>query len=260
MVNHYLPPDWPAPKNVRSAISLRTGGVSEAPFNSNNLALHVEDNPAHVLANRQTLVTALNLPCDPLWLEQVHGTDIVYASNVQGVPKAQGIPSADGSYTDTANTVCAVLTADCLPVLFCNNSGTQVAAAHAGWRGLCNGILRDTVQTFAPYDDQVMAYLGPAIGPQTFEVGAEVLEAFLAKAQNTEHQKAIKAAFVPSSTAGKHLADLYALARAELAACGVTAVYGGEHCTFSQPEQFYSYRRDRKTGRNASLIWLENSN
>ena len=260
MANQYLTPDWPAPKNVRSAISLRTGGVSEAPFNSNNLALHVEDNPAHVLANRQALVTALNLPCDPLWLEQVHGTDIVYLSNVQGVPKAQGIPRADGSYTDTANTVCAVLTADCLPVLLCNASGTHVAAAHAGWRGLCNGILRDSVATFPQHDDQIMAYLGPAIGPQTFEVGAEVLESFLAKAQNVEHQQAIRAAFVPSSTIGKHLADLYALARAELAASGVTAVYGGEHCTFSQPEQFYSYRRDRKTGRNASLIWLQNSN
>lgn len=260
MANQYFIPDWPAPKNVRSAISLRAGGVSKAPFNSNNLALHVEDNPAHVLANRQTLVTALNLPCDPLWLEQVHGTDIVYAPNIKGVPKAQGIPSADGSYTDTANTVCAVLTADCLPVLLCNQSGTHVAAAHAGWRGLCNGILRDSVATFAQHDDQIMAYLGPAIGPQRFEVGAEVLEAFLVKAQNVEHQQAIKAAFLPSSAAGKHLADLYALARAELAACGVTAVYGGEYCTFSQPEQFYSYRRDRKTGRNASLIWLENSN
>lgn len=260
MANQYFIPDWPAPKNVRSAISLRAGGVSKAPFNSNNLALHVEDNPAHVLANRQTLVTALNLPCDPLWLEQVHGTDIVYAPNIKGVPKAQGIPSADGSYTDTANTVCAVLTADCLPVLLCNQSGTHVAAAHAGWRGLCNGILRDSVATFAQHDDQIMAYLGPAIGPQRFEVGAEVLEAFLIKAQNVEHQQAIKAAFVPSSAAGKHLADLYALARAELAACGVTAVYGGEYCTFSQSEQFYSYRRDRKTGRNASLIWLENSN
>lgn len=260
MANQYFIPDWPAPKNVRSAISLRAGGVSKAPFNSNNLALHVEDNPAHVLANRQTLVTALNLPCDPLWLEQVHGTDIVYAPNIKGVPKAQGIPSADGSYTDTANTVCAVLTADCLPVLLCNQSGTHVAAAHAGWRGLCNGILRDSVATFAQHDDQIMAYLGPAIGPQRFEVGAEVLEAFLVKAQNVEHQQAIKAAFLPSSAAGKHLADLYALARAELAACGVTAVYGGEYCTFSQSEQFYSYRRDRKTGRNASLIWLENSN
>ena len=260
MAGSYFIPDWHAPKNVRSAISLRTGGVSEAPFNSNNLALHVEDNSGHVLANRQALVTALNLPSDPLWLDQVHGTDIVYGSNIQSVPKAQGVPSADGSYTDNGNIVCAVLTADCLPVLLCNQSGTQVAAVHAGWRGLCNGILRDTVQTFAQDGNQVMAYLGPAIGPQVFEVGAEVLEAFLAKAQNAEHQQAIKVAFVPSSTGRKYLADLYALARAELAACGVTGVYGGKYCTFSQSEQFYSYRRDVKTGRNASLIWLENSN
>ena len=254
MTERFFIPDWPAPNNVRSAITLRAGGVSLAPFTSNNLAVHVGDNEEHVAANRQSLVNELRLPCQPLWLDQVHGTDTVYA------PKADGIPSADASYTDTADTVCAVLTADCLPVLLCNQSGTHIAAAHAGWRGLCNGILRNTVRLVAYERDPVMAYLGPAIGPQVFEVGAEVLQAFLNRAQSTQHRQAIEAAFRSCLTEDKYLANLYALARAELAACGVTAVYGGEHCTFSQIEQFYSYRRDIKTGRNASLIWLQNNN
>lgn len=254
MTERFFIPDWPAPKNVRSAISLRAGGVSVAPFNSNNLATHVGDSGEHVAANRQSLIDELSLPCQPLWLAQVHGTDVVY------VPGAKGIPSADASYTDSADTVCAVLTADCLPVLLCNQSGSQVAAAHAGWRGLCNGILRDTVGTFAHSKAPIMAYLGPAIGPQVFEVGAEVLQAFISTAQSPQHLHAIEGAFRSGSTVGKYLADLYDLARAELAACGVTDVYGGEHCTFSQPEQFYSYRRDSKTGRNASLIWLQNGN
>lgn len=254
MTERFFIPDWPAPNNVRSAITLRTGGISQAPFTSNNLAVHVGDNEEHVAANRQSLVNELRLPCQPLWLDQVHGTDTVY------VPEADGIPSVDASYTDTADTVCAVLTADCLPVLLCNQSGTHIAAAHAGWRGLCNGILRNTVRSFAYEKDPIMAYLGPAIGPQVFEVGAEVLQAFVSRAQSTRHRQAIEAAFRSGLTEDKYLADLYVLARAELAACGVTAVYGGDRCTFSQSDQFYSYRRDIKTGRNASLIWLQNDN
>ena len=140
MTERFFIPDWPAPNNVRSAITLRTGGISQAPFTSNNLAVHVGDNEEHVATNRQSLVNELRLPCQPLWLDQVHGTDAVYA------PEAEGLPSADASYTDTEDTVCAVLTADCLPVLLCNQSGTHIAAAHAGWRGLCNGILRNTVR------------------------------------------------------------------------------------------------------------------
>lgn len=254
MTEHFFIPDWPAPDNVRSAITLRAGGVSLAPFTSNNLAVHVGDNAEHVAANRQFLVNELRLPCQPLWLDQVHGTDIVCA------PEAEGTPSADASYADALDAVCAVLTADCLPVLLCNQSATQVAAAHAGWRGLSNGILRETVRTFTYKKDPIMAYLGPAIGPQVFEVGAEVMQAFLNSAQSTQHRQVIEASFKSALIEGKYLADLYALARAELAACGVSAVYGGEHCTFSQPEQFYSYRRDSKTGRNASLIWLQNDN
>lgn len=254
MKRHLLIPHWPAPSNVGAAITLRSGGASEAPFSSNNLALHVGDCEDIVLANRKALVKDLNLPTDPRWLDQVHGTDIVYA------PTAEGVPIADASYTNITDSVCAVLTADCLPVLLCNQSGTQVAAVHAGWRGLSNGIVRNAVQTFDEHRGQVMAYLGPAIGPDAFEVGVEVLQAFIDKAQSTQQRQAIEKCFVPGLDQGKYMADIYALARAELGACGVLSVYGGEHCTYSQPDQFYSYRRDVKTGRNGSLIWLQNSN
>jgi len=252
MAENFLIPDWPAPAQVKSAIILRSGGCSRAPFESNNLALHVEDNASDVQKNRDGLVDSLALPAQPLWLNQCHGTDLVY------VPQASQAASADGSYSDTANTVCAILTADCLPVLFCNQSGSQVAAAHAGWRGLCGGILRKTVATFKHSPDQVMAYLGPAIGPQVFEVGAEVLQAFLHSAQNAQHNQAVIAAFkAVDGSADKYLADLYALARAELAASGVIEIYGGNYCSYSDSERFYSYRRESKTGRNASLVWLQ---
>ncbi len=252
MAENFLIPDWPAPAQVKSAIILRSGGCSRAPFESNNLALHVEDNASDVQKNRDGLVDSLALPAQPLWLNQCHGTDLVY------VPQASQAASADGSYSDTANTVCAILTADCLPVLFCNQSGSQVAAAHAGWRGLCGGILRKTVATFKHSPDQVMAYLGPAIGPQVFEVGAEVLQAFLHSAQNAQHNQAVIAAFkAVDGSADKYLADLYALARAELAASGVIEIYGGNYCSYSDSERFYSFRREPKTGRNASLVWLQ---
>ena len=246
-----LIPAWPAPETVGAAITIRSGGCSRAPYNDNNLALHVGDNEFDVEANRQLLASRLGLAEQPLWLQQVHGTEIVYG------PNADGTPVADASYSDKAGAACVVMTADCLPVLMCNRQGTRVAAAHAGWRGLCNGILRKTVATFAP-DDQLLAYLGPAIGPKAFEVGAEVLQAFQDRAQNPRHMQAIKAAFVPALP-GKYLADLYALARAELACSGVDAVYGGDYCTFNDAERFYSYRREPETGRFASLIWLKDS-
>ena len=246
-----ITPQWPAPANVGSAITLRTGGCSTAPFDQSNLALHVQDNPQDVIANRQSLVQSLELPAQPLWLDQVHSTDLVY------VPEAIDTPRADGSYSDQSGTVCAVLTADCLPVLLCDSAGTQVAAAHAGWRGLCGGILRKTVATFKQSPDQLLAYLGPAIGPQVFEVGGEVLQAFLDQAQNPQHQRAIVAAFTSRESAGdKYLANLCALARAELQASGVTQIYGGDYCSYSDSGRFYSYRREPKTGRNGSLIWL----
>jgi len=252
MADNFLIPDWPAPAQVMSAITLRTGGCSRAPFDSNNLALHVDDNEADVQKNRHRLIDDLALPAQPLWLEQCHSTELVY------VPEARQAASADGSYSDQANTVCAILTADCLPVLFCNQSGSQIAAVHAGWRGLCGGILRKAVATFKHSPQQVMAYLGPAIGPQVFEVGAEVLQAFLQTAQNEQHQQSVREAFkAVDGSADKYLADLYALARAELAASGVSEVYGGKYCSYSDSERFYSFRRESKTGRNASLIWLQ---
>lgn len=251
-----ITPQWPAPLNVGAAITLRSGGCSTAPFEQSNLALHVQDNPQHVAANRQSLVQSLKLPVQPLWLDQVHGTHIVYAPNA-GVQGPADTPRADGSYSDRQGTVCAVLTADCLPVLFCDSAGTQVAAAHAGWRGLCGGILRKAVATFKSSPDQLLAYLGPAIGPQIFEVGGEVLQAFLSQAQSPQHQQAIEAAFTAREPASdKYLADLYALARAELEASGLSQIYGGDYCSYSDSERFYSYRRESKTGRNGSLIWL----
>ncbi len=249
-------PDWPAPDNVAAAITLRSGGCSHAPFDQSNLALHVQDNPQHVQANRDSLIQSLKLPAQPLWLEQYHSTELVYAPQFSS---SQTAPRADGSYSDQPGTVCAILTADCLPVLLCDRAGTQVAAAHAGWRGLCAGILRKMVATFTSPADQLIAYLGPAIGPQQFEVGAEVLQAFLDNGQDSHHRAAIAAAFSRRAAIRqqeKYLADLCALARAELAACGLTAVYGGEYCSYTDSERFYSYRREAQTGRNASLIWL----
>ncbi len=252
MAENFLTPDWPAPTQVRSAITLRSGGYSRVPYDTNNLAMHVDDNQDDVKKNRRNLIETLALPSQPLWLDQYHSTELVYA------PQAEQAAAADGSYSDQLNTVCAILTADCLPVLFCNQSASQVAAAHAGWRGLCGGILRKTVATFKHSPQQVMAYLGPAIGPQVFEVGAEVLQAFVQTAQNKHHQQAIEHAFKPiNGSVNKYIGNLYALARAELAACGVTEVYGGDYCTYSDKQRFYSYRRQSKTGRNASLIWLQ---
>ena len=251
-MDNFIIPQWPVPASVKSAITLRTGGYSQPPFDSNNLATHVEDNPADVQLNRDNLVKTLNLPAEPLWLDQYHSTDLVY------LPDTSRAARADASYSDRPDSVCVILTADCLPVLFCNRSGSQVAAAHAGWRGLCGGILRNTVASFKDSADQIMAYLGPSIGPEAFEVGEEVLEAFLQKAQNQTHRRNIETAFTPvQAVTGKYLADLHQLARADLAACGVTQVYGGDFCSYADSERFYSYRREPKTGRNASLIWLQ---
>ena len=249
-MSNVLSLDWPAPEAVGAAITVRTGGVSEGPFEANNMALHVDDNESAVHKNRQVLQAELSLEQQPLWLDQCHGTDIVL------VEESLGVPRADASQTRQANRACVVMTADCLPVLFCNHQGTQVAAVHAGWRGLCNGILRKTVAQF-DRPESVIAYLGPAIGPKVYEVGAELLPAFVKNSQDAVQVAAIQVAFVPLQS-GKFLANLYALARAELASCGVNAVYGGEFCTFSEPERFYSYRRAPKTGRTASLIWLKN--
>jgi YfiH family protein len=236
-------PDWPAPDSVRAVTTTRDGGVSTAPYDTLNLAAHVGDRPQAVEQNRRLLRERLRLPSEPLWLNQVHGDRVV--SGGTGFP----CPAADAACSDTTGVVCVVLTADCLPVLFCNRAGTRVAVAHAGWRGLADGVLERTVEAISVAPEQLLAWFGPAIGPEIFEVGAEVRDAFVS--QNA----AAAAAFVPQP-GGRWLADLYRLARIRLEAIDILAVYGGGLCTFSDPHRFYSYRRDGVTGRMASLIWL----
>ncbi|MCP5141952.1 MAG: peptidoglycan editing factor PgeF [Gammaproteobacteria bacterium] len=245
MTIEWLTPDWPAPPNVRAGTTLRSGGVSVGPFVSLNLAAHVDDAPAAVATNRARLTTELALPESPEWLSQVHG---VHVHRLEGTRADEPVP-ADAVWSDRPGRVCAVLTADCLPVLFCDRDATRVAAAHAGWRGLAAGVLEATVAAMGGDPAAVLAWLGPAIGPQAFEVGEEVRARFIA-----DHPVAA-AAFVPSP-AGRWLADIYALARIRLAAVGVTAVYGGGECTFTDADRFYSYRREPRTGRMASLIYI----
>jgi len=239
----WLTPDWPAPGRVRAASTLRTGGVSAGPWTSLNLGAHVGDDPAAVTANRRLLVEALGLPSEPRWLQQVHGT------RVAGCDWQPGC-EADAAVTDQPGDVCVVMTADCLPVLLCNRAGTRVAAAHAGWRGLAAGVLERSAGAFADPPGDLLAWLGPAIGPGAFEVGEEVRQAFCAK------DPGAAVAFAPSVQAGHWLADLYSLARRRLAACGVNAVYGGGECTYSDAARYFSFRRDGTTGRMASLVWL----
>ena len=234
-------PDWPAPANVGALQTLRGGGCSPAPWDSFNLGDHVGDDPIRVAANRAGLRTLL--PADPLWLQQVHGTAAV------DIAKMAKTVEADAAFCREPGRVCAVMTADCLPVLFCDRSGSVVAAAHAGWRGLLAGVLETSIAGMDVPADQILVWLGPAIGPQNFEVGQEVRDAFVAR------DVAAHAAFHPHG-AGKWLADLYWLARQRLNAAGVTAIYGGELCTVADAKRFFSYRRDGVTGRMASLIWL----
>ncbi|PWB59092.1 MAG: peptidoglycan editing factor PgeF [Nitrosomonadales bacterium] len=243
----FLIPDWPAPAHVQARVTTRRGGMSAAPYASLNLGDHVGDDPAAVAANRAQLRRCL--PSEPLWLKQVHGSGIVAAD------LAVGVPEADGSVSRQTDRICAVLTADCLPVLFCDRSGTVVAAAHAGWRGLADGVLEAAVRAMAVEPGEILAWLGPAIGPQAFEVGEEVRQIFMA------HDPAAALAFMPGSSgsAGKWLADIYLLARQRLARAGVKQVFGGDFCTHTDAERFYSYRRDGMTGRMASLIWLDSS-
>lgn len=238
-----LIPDWPAPSRVRAACTTREGGVSRPPFDSLNLGDHVGDDPGAVAENRRRLREALALPADPCWLDQVHGTCAVEAAPLHERCKA------DAGVTGEPGRVCAVLTADCLPVLFCDRSGSRVGAAHAGWRGLEGGVLEATVSAMGIPPGELMAWLGPAIGNGAFEVGPEVREAFLAR------DAGAASAFRPSPS-GRWLADLYALARRRLDRIGVTAIHGGGLCTFSDPRRFYSFRRDGRTGRMATLIWL----
>ncbi|MBB3324968.1 purine nucleoside phosphorylase YfiH [Atlantibacter sp. RC6] len=236
-------PDWPLPPGVAACSSMRIGGVSTGPYASLNLGAHCGDNADDVEENRRRLFAAAQMPSRPVWLEQVHGNAVL---RLTGEPYAS--KRADASWSDTPGTVCAVMTADCLPVLFCNQAGSEVAAAHAGWRGLCDGVLEATLASFNDRPENIMAWLGPAIGPQAFEVGDDVRDAFIAK----DSQAA--SAFRPVGE--KYFADIYQLARQRLTTAGVTKIYGGDRCTFTEKDDFFSYRRDRITGRMASFIWL----
>lgn len=243
MVNDWIVPDWPAHPRVRAASTTRAGGVSGAPYASMNPAAHVGDSPAAVRENRARLAAQLRLPATPFWLQQVHGTRVVDAATTAALPEA------DGAWSTRANVVCAVLTADCLPLLLSDRDGRCVAAAHAGWRGLAAGVIEHAVAALPVKGDALLAWLGPAIGPEAYLVGDEVRAAFMARdAQAAD-------AFAAHPGGGWH-ADLYRLARQRLAACGVNAVYGGDHCTFQENERFFSFRRDGVTGRMATLIWL----
>ncbi len=237
-----LIPDWPAPRHVRALQTLRTGGSSPAPWDSLNLGDHVGDLLANVQSNRAIL--RASVPSEPLWLRQVHGTTVIDVHDAHAQP-----PEADAAFVRDRGAVCAVMTADCLPVLFCDRAGSVVAAAHAGWRGLEAGILEATIAAMGVAPGELMAWLGPAIGPACFEVGDEVRAAFLARDAKSG------AAFVPGAP-GKWLADIYWLARQRLQQSGVAAVFGGGLCTVSDHERFFSYRRDGVTGRMATLIWL----
>lgn len=257
-----IQPDWPAPSRVRAWATTRIGGVSAAPWAALNLGEHVGDDPASVRRNRELVRATLELPAEPSWLQQVHGTAVVTAvaatATAAGTASATALatasaPVADASWTTAPGVTCAVLTADCLPVLFCNRAGTHVAAAHAGWRGLAAGVLECTIGWLAAdgvRPDSLLAWLGPAIGPSAYEVGDEVRAAFL------QADPAAARAFRPRRP-GHWLLDLYAAARLRLARAGVTAVFGGEHCTLKESGRFFSHRRDGVTGRQATLICLE---
>ena len=240
----WLVPEWPVPTWVRACTTTRSGGVSEGSYASLNLAEHVGDDPARVTENRRRLLEVSPLPAAPLWLRQVHGVTVVDAATVRAGCQA------DASFVTHPGIACVVLTADCLPLLLCDSGGTRVAAVHAGWRGLLGGIIENCVRCLDCPGSRLFAWLGPAIGSKAFEVGDEVRDAFIAE----DPQAA--AAFGPSSE-GKWLADIYELAKQRLARVHVTRVFGGNWCTVSDSERFYSYRRDGVTGRMASLIWLE---
>lgn len=240
-----IQPQWPQPPTVRSCATTRQGGISLPPFDTLNLGSHVGDDPQSVTTNRLRLIDLAALPTAPYWLEQVHGTHVVRLT-----PTTPYSPTlvADAAYTNHQGVVCAAMTADCLPVLFSSLAGDEVAAAHAGWRGLHAGVLEKTVAEFSAKPSDIIAWLGPAIGPQQFEVGGEVRDAFVSV------DSLASAAFRPKGK--KFLADIYHLARLRLNSCGVTRIYGGEYCTVTDSTKFYSYRRDVNTGRMASLIWL----
>jgi len=236
-----ITPRWNAPDHIKAFSTTRVGGLSQAPFASNNLGQHVGDSSDTVAANR-TLLNSY-LPSAPIWLDQRHTTTII------DINASTGAHIADASVTDVKNVVCCVMTADCLPILLTDKQGTQVAAVHAGWRGLCDGIVENAIAAFSCPAREVIAWLGPAIGPNTFEVGQDVVDRFCQR-----HPSDV-CCFEPQNN--RYLADIYKLATKRLERAGVTEISGGEYCTYQQSELFFSYRREGQTGRMASMIWIE---
>ncbi len=242
----FIAPDWPAPARVRALCTVRGGGVSRAPYKSLNFGQRVGDEPAALAENLVRLTRAAGLPAAPQWLTQVHGSRVADLD-------IEGPREADACLTRTPGRICAIQTADCLPVLFTATDGSLVGAVHAGWRGLAAGVLQATLAALADAalpGTQFLAWLGPAISPAHFEVGEEVRTAFLGTDPDAE------IAFVENPR-GRWQCDLYTLARRALARAGIADIYGGEHCSFAETGRFYSYRRDGQTGRMASLIWIE---
>lgn len=239
----FITPDWPVPDNIRCVTTTRTGGYSQHEYSSLNLGDHVKDDANNVYKNRQLVKQELQLPNEPVWLEQVHGSSVLSLSD-----KAPADNTADAAYTNESGVVCAVLTADCLPVVFCDQSGSYLAVAHAGWRGLLNGVLENTLRALPIDNAEIMCWLGPAIGLNKFEVGEEVTEQFVTK--DSTHKNSFHA-----QNDTKYLADIYQLAKNVLSSNGIINIYGGEYCTHTQEDNFFSYRRDGQTGRMATLIW-----
>lgn len=264
--------DWLIPQGVQLAFTNRNGGVSQAPYSSLNLGLHVGDDAGCVLKNRDILFDKLGLKSQPVWLNQVHGIEVLEVHEIScnvltafspatdsthadthadtQVDVQTDVIDADASYSRVPGAVCVVMTADCLPVLFASKDGREVAAAHAGWRGLCDGVLEATLAKFESPTTEIYAYLGPAIGPKAFEVGAEVRAAFIAQDADAE-------SCFEDIGGGKYLADIFALARQRLGRAGIKHCFGDNICTYSNPADYFSYRRDRVTGRMAALIWRD---
>ena len=240
-------PDWPAPPNVKAFFTTRAGGVSTGAHASLNLGAHVGDASEHVAENRRRVRELL--PAAPVWLNQVHGVNVIHAETRVGATDRPA--EADASVTSARHVPCAVLVADCLPVLFCAEDGSRVGAAHAGWRGLKRGVLERTVEAMHVNPSTIMAWLGPAIGANAFEVGQDVVDAFTSASLDDA------VAFRPiKDRQGKYFADIYALARRRLTAAGVRQIFGGRFCTVSEPARFFSYRRDGQTGRMGGVIWI----
>lgn len=244
MTINFIIPDWPAPKAIKALSTTRLGGVSSAPYDALNLATHVGDDPLAVSTNRRILTEQAHLPEPPRWLNQIHGTNVINSRDWQ-------LDSdADASYSLDSNHVCTVMTADCLPVLICDKQASFVAAVHAGWRGLADGIIEKTISYYQANSSDLMIWLGPAIGPNHFEVGKDVYSIFTHQSQNA------KSAFVQTDET-HYLADIYQLARLRIQQIGIDAIYGGDSCTVTDPTHFYSYRRDHVCGRMASMIWID---